>query len=225
MTNEGQFTRQLGIIDPEKLSFSISLIGAGSIGSWTALALLKLGCSNLTVYDQDEVEDHNPGSQIYTSTDVGESKLKALQDKLLSLTETEISIKETAITEDNVSELFEHDIIISAVDNIETRKLIFEALKTNTWQGNFIDGRMAGNVIEVYTTPMSEALRVAHYETRLFTPEEGEQVDCSMRSVVYNVFIVAGFITDLVARVANEQRTPRELIIDLANFTIMGGLI
>lgn len=216
--NPELYIRQTGLIDPELLTKSILVIGAGSIGSWTALALLKLGCSNVTVLDNDVVEAHNAGSQVYNSLDDGKRKIDALKMKLLGLTEIQPEYIFTTIDEESVKQLLGFDIVISAIDNIEGRKIMFDALKGS--DKLFIDGRMAGNAIEIYTILMDKEASVKLYEETLFPPEEAIPVSCSERSVVYNCFVIAGLITDIVAQRANKEETPEELIIDLKNFTM-----
>lgn len=216
--NPELYIRQTGLIDPELLTKSILVIGAGSIGSWTALALLKLGCSNVTVLDNDVVEAHNAGSQVYNSLDDGKRKIDALEMKLLSLTEIQPEYIFTTIDEESVKQLLGFDIVISAIDNIEGRRIMFDALKGS--DKLFIDGRMAGNAIEIYTILMDKEASVKLYEETLFPPEEAIPVSCSERSVVYNCFVIAGIITDIVAQRANKEETPEELIIDLKNFTM-----
>lgn len=216
--NPELYIRQTGLIDPELLTKSILVIGAGSIGSWTALALLKLGCSNVTVLDNDVVEAHNAGSQVYNSIDDGKRKIDALKMKLLGLTEIQPEYIFTTIDAETVKQLLGFDIVISAIDNIEGRKIMFDALKGS--DKLFIDGRMAGNAIEVYTIPMDKEASVKLYGETLFSPEEAIPVSCSERSVVYNCFVIAGIITDIVAQRANKEETPEELIIDLKNFTM-----
>src|SRR3990170_3456674 len=92
MTNNFHI-RQTDLIHPDRLTMPIAIIGAGSIGSWTALALLKLGCSDVTVYDYDNVEEQNVGSQIYKSADVGMPKTEALRNRLGILVDTEVKVE------------------------------------------------------------------------------------------------------------------------------------
>lgn len=224
MINQEYFTRQTGIINPEQLNKSIGIVGAGSIGSWTALALLKLGCQKVKVYDFDNVEAGNVGSQIYTSADIGKLKLEALQEKLNFLTGETIETESVRITKENMPDsLLQNDIIILAVDNIETRALIFDAIP-HDWQGVLIDARMAGNALEIYPLDYTKGTEaVLNYAKTLFPPEKAIPVLCSMRSVVYNVFIVAGLITDLIAKIAKGEALPPELVADLENLTLYGS--
>lgn len=211
---ESIYSRQTGIVHPDKLDKSILIVGAGSIGSWTALALLKLGCQNVSVIDFDAVEEQNAGSQIYKLFDIGQQKVDALRDKLRMLTEWDINpINEKWTSEFDLSP---YDIVISAVDNITVRAQLYNKLKdTNKI---FIDGRMAGNAIEIYTLNCDNKEDQEKYAQSLFTEEETIAVPCSERAVVYNVFVMAGLLTDMVGKIANQEELPKEVIVDLKNF-------
>lgn len=54
-----RFWRQLDLCPPDKLTFAITVIGAGSIGSATVATLAKMGCNRITVYDGEHLADHN----------------------------------------------------------------------------------------------------------------------------------------------------------------------
>jgi len=62
--NQNRFLRQMNIVPPEKLSFPITVIGAGAIGSATVVTLAKMGCSDITVWDSDTLEDLNIPNQL-----------------------------------------------------------------------------------------------------------------------------------------------------------------
>lgn len=214
-------SRQTGIIDPNNLTQKISMIGAGGIGSWTALALLKMGCQNLEVYDFDKVEIQNTGSQIYNTEDIGILKVDSLYKKLLDLTGISIGFWSDMFTKENTEELLaDSDVVIFAVDNIDTRKQVYEALKSLQRPTIIIDGRMSGNAIEIYTCRIGNKEDEEFYDKTFFAEEESLPVPCTERAVVYNCFVIAGFITDLVAKIANEEELPRELMIDLKNLTL-----
>lgn len=219
MINEDLYIRQTGLVHPETLSKSIAVIGAGGIGSWTVLALLKMGCQDIKVFDMDHVEVHNAASQVYTSLDAGKTKIQALADRLFDLTDLSPSCIEAEITPDNAKEFLKgFDIVISAVDSIEVRKTLFKALEgTNIV---FIDGRMAGNAIEIYTIPMNDTEKRTLYSETLFGNEEALDIPCSERSVVYNCFVISGLITAMVGHICNNRPVPTETIVDLMNFTM-----
>lgn len=210
------FLRQLDIVDPDKLGVKIAIIGGGSIGGWAALCLGKLGCSDITVFDFDEVEKHNAGPQIYNSLDAGMLKVDALKLKIDMMIEGEIKVKNVKWTPE--IDLEEFDIVIAAVDNITDRKTIFEEIMG--YDTLYIDGRMAANNIEIYTTRMNEKDDINFYGSTLFDEKDTIELPCSARSVVYNVFIIAGMMGDIVAKYVNGVVTPRIIEIDLNNFTL-----
>lgn len=211
------FNRQLGIIHPDKLKMPILIVGAGSIGGWTALALSKLGCQDITVMDFDTVEEHNAGSQVYVSADEELPKVEALQNRLRFLTEYPIKTVNARWTPD--VPLADYEIVIAAVDNITVRTEMFKKIMQGH-DGLFIDARMAANSIEIFTVNPEDEADINAYLQTLFAEEDTLPIPCSERSVVYNVFVVAGLITDIVAKRANQLELPRELIVDLYNFTL-----
>lgn len=210
-----RYSRQTGLIHPNKLQIPITIVGAGGIGSWTTLALAKLGCENLTVYDFDEVETQNIAPQVYSSLYVGMDKVAALREMVKNLTDVEITAKNERFLAIPPQK---YDILISAVDNMEARKKMFEInIGVPIW---FIDGRMAANVLHVYTIKMDNEGDVAFYQGTLFTDEEADPVPCTERSVSYNVLGAASLISDIVAKIGNKQKVPRELILDFFNFKL-----
>ena len=58
------FLRQVDIADASKFNDKpITVIGACEIGATSAVALTKTGSGNVTVYDFDMVEEHDPSIQ------------------------------------------------------------------------------------------------------------------------------------------------------------------
>ena len=59
------FSRQYRIYNPEKSNLDITIIGAGSTGSFTALNLAKMGIKKIKGIDFDIVEAHNLPNQFF----------------------------------------------------------------------------------------------------------------------------------------------------------------
>jgi len=218
-------SRQTGLIDPAKLTQKIFIVGAGSIGGWTALGLLKLGCKDVTVADFDVVEEQNIGPQLYSPGDIGKKKVKALAVNLLRITGEMIKENESRIN--SKSDLSHYDIVIAGVDTIKARKGILTAVVAARKKGKnimLIDGRMEANEIQIYSVAMDET-GIEEYKKTLFDEKSATPIACSMRSVVYNCLIISGLITDIVAHVANGQKIPQNLEVDLMNFELHGGLL
>ncbi len=227
-------SRQEGIVSQAQLdSVSLTMVGAGGIGSWSALALTKMGCKHLYVIDFDTIEEANLGSQLYTIGDIGRTKVEALIEYTRLFTDTPIDGMITRIA--NIflptiqNDSTNMDIIISAVDSMEVRKDMFTrlilyrdlCLEENRRKTYFIDGRMAGNEINLYCIDLDDAEAVAFYKTMLFDDREARNIPCSERAVVYNTFMVGGLIADHVAHIARGEVPPKEIIVDLFNYTMM----
>ena len=222
-----RYSRQIGIVDPSKLDIPIAVVGAGGIGSWTTLALTRMGCDDVTVIDFDKVEKHNVGSQIYTDNDIGRPKVEALRDKISYLASGDVITTLNLKIEDDGEALEdlikENKIIILAVDNIETRKIIMKQVGGRpVW---LIDGRMAADSIEIYSEDCAKySGQKTPIDASMFESGSATPVACTQRAVVYNCFVMAGLITDMVAKIVNGQEPPQELVVDLRNFTMHGGL-
>jgi hypothetical protein len=76
---------------------------------------------------------------------------------------------------------------------------------------------MAGNVINLYCTNMSEAQMCEEYAKTLFDDNEAEPIQCSARSVVYNTLVIGGLIGSLVAQISNGITPKFETEVDLLN--------
>ncbi len=223
MINQRYYSRQINLIDPDRLDFPILIVGAGVVGSWTALALTKLGCRNLTLVDDQKVEPPNVGCQIYRPLDIGKLKVVALREHLTAAVAGNAEFEGESILVtifdmkvEKLLGLGSSLLIINAADSMDTRRYLFEHLQKNQ---TLIDGRMAGNAIEIYTT-CGEPQKVEqkeYYKNTLFDGKKAQPIPCGEKSVAYNGFVIAGLIADLVSKFANKEALPLEVIVDLKN--------
>jgi hypothetical protein len=214
------YLRQLGIVSPEQLTVPIAVIGAGNIGSWVTYNLLKIGCTHVTVYDGDRVELHNTSSQLYTDKSIGAYKVTALRDTLAGLVPVMPDIKDYNV---NLSELHNaYRIIIGAVDNMTTRRAIYETLKGENVV--YIDGRLGGHTAQVYSVRLQEPEDCRLYEASLFPDAEADTIPCSLRSIAYNCLMIAGLIGSVVVKIVTDRPFYSRLELDMTNYTLTGGL-
>ena len=73
-------SRQAGLVDMKIFECPITVVGAGGIGSFTTLALAKIGFTDIRVFDDDRIEIHNLGNQFYRRKDLNKPKVEALRD-------------------------------------------------------------------------------------------------------------------------------------------------
>ena len=102
---------------------SAAIIGCGGLGTNVAVHLAGAGIGRLFLVDYDIVEERNLNRQfLYTKEDIGKEKCKLLAERLKKYS-PETDIKYHIGKYENPL-IDGWDIVIIAVDNIETRKLI-----------------------------------------------------------------------------------------------------
>ena len=200
-----EFTRQADIVGPEDLTIPITVIGAGGIGSFAIDALTKMGCSNITVFDHDKVEPHNMPNQRFSPSNMGMTKVEAIQNFAFISTGTKINAVPRRWTkEDELS-----DIVISAVDSMRTRKQIWKKVRYNPAVRLFIDGRIGGENSEVYALAPVDPDRVKFYAKTLFSDKNAAELPCTARAVIFVGFGIAAEISLVVRLFAKGLRFPR----------------
>lgn len=176
--------------------FQITLIGLGGIGSWVGTLLHKIGYQ-LYCYDFDTLETVNFGSQLFEFHDAGKPKTTAFIELQSDLSNSVSNI--TVLNEKFTEESFMTNIVISAVDNMATRKLAFTRWKNNFNKDSaniFLDGRMVAQSYEVYAVYKEEDFD--RYEATLFADSEVPDLPCSFKATPHNAALIAGTITNVL---------------------------
>jgi len=122
---------QVGEKGQQKLLRSkVLLIGAGGLGSPTALYLAAAGVGTLGLMDGDVVDVSNLQRQIlHTTADVGKPKVESGTRTIKALNpDVNVIALPTRITVDNVMSIIkDYDLIVDGSDNFETRYLVNDA--------------------------------------------------------------------------------------------------
>jgi len=197
-------TRQLDILPLEVLGREITIIGAGAIGSFTTLALVKMGFTNLSVCDFDKVSVENMNCQWYRMKDIGRQKVHALADLIHDFTGETIKVSERKYEGGPLS-----GIVISAVDSMEVRRTIWENVKKSYGASWFIDPRMASEYALTFVmNPHNEKDRTA-YETTLYTDGSAVQEPCTAKATMYTATMIAGYVAKAVKDLVMKQNYAR----------------
>jgi molybdopterin/thiamine biosynthesis adenylyltransferase/rhodanese-related sulfurtransferase len=112
------------------LRSKVLLIGAGGLGSPTALYLAATGVGTLGLMDGDVVDITNLQRQIlHTTADVGKPKVESGTRTLKALNpDVNVIPLPMRITVDNVMDVIkDYDLIVDGSDNFETRYLVNDA--------------------------------------------------------------------------------------------------
>ena len=185
--------RSQEIFNPKEYNYPITIIGAGAIGSRVFAHLFELGLTNITVYDDDIVENHNLNNQNFSLTDVGNNKVHGLYDWATR----KAGIRELPGTFHFFARRVTPDTEISGtvfllVDSLETRAYLFKSWSENYAIPRVIDVRMSashGNVFCV--SPHTDA------DAYLATIGSDEDAEVSACGSPYSVSPTAGFLSSL----------------------------
>ena len=112
------------------LDAKVLLIGAGGLGSPTALYLAAAGVGTLGIVDFDEVDLTNLQRQILHRTqDVGRPKVESASDTIAAMNpDVKVIQHRIQLTSENALEVLEpYDIIVDGSDNFPTRYLVNDA--------------------------------------------------------------------------------------------------
>src|SRR5215470_19711627 len=103
----------------------IVVCGAGALGSQLTEHLVRQGVRQLTVIDDDRVEAHNIGTQVYEEADVGTPKAEVLRARCFRAAGVEINAITKRLTEQNVAKLLRGaDLVCDTFDNSASRGLV-----------------------------------------------------------------------------------------------------
>ena len=108
----------------------VCICGAGGLGSPVAIYLAAAGVGSITIVDRDRVTLGNLNRQIlHGEPDIGRAKVDSAKTALNRLnSEVVVNTRPVAITEENVRALVSsHDVIVDALDNLETRYILNRA--------------------------------------------------------------------------------------------------
>lgn len=124
---------------PEKVDARINIVGCGSVGATLAENLVRLGLTNLNLWDMDVVSPHNLANQIFRQQDIGHPKVEALVDILSEINpdiKESVKVYEKGWTGQQLS-----GYVFLCVDNIELRKQIVEKHFDNPYVKAMFDFR------------------------------------------------------------------------------------
>lgn len=209
-----RYWRQLDILPIDRLQkMHVVIIGCGSVGSFTALMLGKMGVGNLHLYDDDKVELHNLPVQFFKNTDIGKFKVEALQAQLKEMTEATIVIHPEKFEKQDIE-----GIVISAVDSMQARKAIWQSLRTAIKVPLYIDTRMGAMVSRIYSFNPFDMLAVERYQKTLYSDEKAVEERCTEKAIIFTVGGISAAVAGLLRKFVRGEQLPPEIIQDFTSF-------
>jgi hypothetical protein len=146
-------------------------------------------------------ETNVQGGQLYRTKDIGKAKVNAVVD---ICREFGCINPIMPIAEKFKEEMGMTNICITGLDNMAARKQIFEEWERHVASVRdvlddqhflFIDGRMAGELSEVFIVDGNKQEQIDEYKNWLFDDNEIEEIDCTMKQTTFVAMGIASFIT------------------------------
>lgn len=211
------FTRQSTLIPAGISAMTTTIIGAGAIGSHVAECLAKIGIYTMHIWDPDTVEAHNLSNQGFYLPDIKLPKVQALKTRLEQGTGVSIEGHQELFTVGT----FGTHVVVSAVDNMACRKVLFEQFLRDPDTKVFIDGRMGARFGVIRLVTKTNPDSIAKYNESLYSDEQAFQEPCTARSTIFCAYGLAAVMTGMLVNWALSQPVPSEVQVDFANFVMV----
>ena len=174
------YLRQLDFWNPARHNPHVLVVGAGGIGSWVVVQLAKLGVSKITVYDADHVSPHNLSTTVYRPADIGKLKVEALVGAVRRM-ELPAEIRSRPVIYKGQS-LRGYDVVISAVDSMAARKLLFQEARRQKVPF-YVDGRIGGENLRVYAVRPSGRKDARLYRSTIVPDSQASELPCTGQQI------------------------------------------
>jgi hypothetical protein len=210
----------------------VYVIGCGATGGYIAVMLAKMGFTHFVLFDPDKVETPNIGVQIYDMTYDGLYKTVALTELIQLHSDGTAHCRAHNVRfvapDYNFNSNYKHHLVIPAVDNVESRRVIYKAWNASSayMHALFIDPRMALEHFEVWATAKNgpHVWREEHrieYETVLGV--DVEPAPCGLEATPYTAMMCAATTVRTIVQWANDQPFRHWEFHDIENAHITKG--
>ena len=220
------YKRQSNLVKPDQLNFPILLIGCGGTGSWTGLALAKMGCKKIIVVDFDLVESHNIPSQAYSNYSVSCKKsyelvssymYKNTETKHASFSALDMTFEDFFIACANKS----LPVVICAIDSMDERIKLWDIIKKRNDVELFLDPRIGGELLRMYAVDPLDNKAVAFYESQLYSSSKADPLPCGSRQIIYTTMFTGALIANYVKKYAKKEPIRAETIMDFSTMNLI----
>lgn len=196
------------------LKSKVCVIGCGGLGGYVIEELSRIGIGYITVVDGDVFEESNLNRQLLSNIEVlNKSKASTAEERIKKVNpEVVVNVIKTRFEKSNAQEIIKgHDVIVDALDNIESRFLIQE--KAEELGIPFVHGAIAGFYGQVLTVfPGDKTL------DKIYLAKTGKGVETVVGNPAFTPAIVASLQTCEVIKLIlkkGELLRNKILIIDL----------
>lgn len=215
MMIQNDFSRQANILNPEEFNKPIHIIGAGATGSWVAFTLAKMGLSNITVYDFDEVGMHNLPNQMFGLSDIDKNKALSIRNIIRRFTGFNIKARTQKVEGGQPLQ----GIVFMLTDTMKSRKDIYNmSIKNNPNIDLLIETRMDLRGGRIYAIDPKNRYMCKQYEGTFYSDDEAEISACGIsQTVLPTALAITSHAIWKLLNYINGEPFSHETIIDLSN--------
>lgn len=216
------FSRQANILNVEKDGNKpIHIVGAGATGSWITLGLAKMGFKNITVYDFDEVGEHNLPNQAFMLEHIGQNKASAISQLTGLCTGKGVNYSENKIEGgESLS-----GVVIVLTDTMKSRKDIWNrSVKFKPSIEMLIETRMDLRCGRIYCVNPNDMTQIKKYEETLYDDSEAEVSACGVSQTV--LCTALGITSQVIWKILNHvngNENDNETLVEFENNYIINN--
>ena len=182
---ENRYLRNKDLIDQNKLD-KITIIGAGGIGSALILNAAIMGFKEMTIWDEDLLEEHNLSTTIYPENFLGQQKVSAAKH-LVGQYNKNITVRPKEIFWESGYPL--NNKVFLTPDNMEVRKRVYETWVQNDQRDFLIDMRMGALGFEIITVTKDEDKFMESWLPSTSIPDES----CTAKHTIFCGSLAASY--------------------------------
>ena len=177
----------------------IIVVGAGGTGSNFCYAAASAGIE-IHLFDDDTVEAHNLGGQFYNQSQIGQSKVTAVMNNCYAFRGEVINVYDTKYDENSMST----PIMVSCVDSMIARKIMFDNWKKQENRELFLDMRMDAENFQIFAVTKD---KTENYIKHLFDDSEVAEPICTLKQTTHVGMICAGMAFTFLTNYISNSRT------------------
>ena len=182
--------------------YTYHILGCGAIGSAAATQIVRMGGTELKLYDMDYVSDENLGVSMFRVEDLKKPKTEALElicKTINPLVDIQCFTKRF---NNYIPSVEGNDIIILGFDSMQSRLEAVEIICKIKKPFLLIDGRMGA---EHYQQYVLEQPTLSKYKSTWYSDDEGSEEPCNAKATSYCSNMSGSFICNSVKQILKEE--------------------
>ena len=193
---------------------SVTIVGAGRVGSFAALVAGMAGVRHIRVYDHDRLDpDQNVAVQLYRISDLRAKrpKVEALRDLLNELVPS-VHLVPCAERFEGLRRQATDPVVVLAVDSMATSASLIERLASRRGAALLLDIRIGGSVMQCLSVRDRDDL--LWYQSALYDDSQAWGGTCADSPEPQVAVGAAAFLAGALMAHLRGREFPRRIVVD-----------